>query len=84
MRVSIIGSGYVGSVTAACFAALGHEVICIDIDEKKVRQINDGYPPIWEEGLEELMRKHVGKNLIATSDYEYAIRNTSVHRRGCN
>lgn len=52
MRVSIIGTGYVGSVTAACFAALGHEVICIDIDEKKVRQINDGYPPVWEEGLD--------------------------------
>jgi len=78
MRVSIIGSGYVGSVTAACFAALGHEVICIDIDQNKVRQINDGYPPVWEEGLEDLMQRHVGKNLIATSDYGYAIQNTDV------
>ncbi|MDK2891865.1 UDP-glucose/GDP-mannose dehydrogenase family protein [Methanohalophilus sp.] len=78
MRVSIIGTGYVGSVTAACFAALGHEVICIDIDEKKVRQINDGYPPVWEEGLEDLMQEHVGKNLIATSDYEYAVQNTDI------
>lgn len=78
MRVSIIGSGYVGSVTAACFAALGHEVICIDIDGEKVRQINDGYPPVWEEGLEELMQKHVGKTLIATSDYEYAVQNTDI------
>ncbi|MBP2030557.1 UDPglucose 6-dehydrogenase [Methanohalophilus levihalophilus] len=78
MRISIIGSGYVGSVTAACFAALGHEVICIDIDEKKVSQINDGYPPVWEEGLEDLMQKHVGKNLIATSDYEYAVQNTDI------
>ncbi len=48
MKVSIIGSGYVGSVTAACFAELGHEVICIDIDEERVRQLNDGYPPVWE------------------------------------
>lgn len=78
MKVSIIGSGYVGSVTAACFAELGHEVICIDIDEKKVQMINDGIPPIWEEGLGELMKKHAEKNLIATSDYDYAIQNTDV------
>lgn len=78
MKVSIIGSGYVGSVTAACFAELGHEVICIDIDEAKVRQINDGYSPVWEEGLENLMQKHAGKNLIATSDYDYAVKNTDI------
>ncbi|WP_445474405.1 nucleotide sugar dehydrogenase [Methanococcoides methylutens] len=78
MKVSIIGSGYVGSVTAACFAELGHEVICIDIDEKKVQMINDGIPPIWEEGLGELMAKHAEKHLIATSDYDYAVQNTDV------
>ena len=78
MKVSIIGSGYVGSVSAACFAELGHEVICIDIDEEKVRQINAGIPPIWEEGLGELMEKHAEKDLIATSDYDYAVQNTDV------
>ncbi len=78
MKVSIIGSGYVGTVTAACFAELGHEVICIDIDEEKVRQINDGYPPIWEDGLEGLLSKHSQKNLVAMSDYDYAIANTDV------
>ncbi|MCD4808229.1 MAG: UDP-glucose/GDP-mannose dehydrogenase family protein [Methanococcoides sp.] len=78
MKVSIIGSGYVGSVSAACFAELGHEVICIDIDEKKVQMINDGIPPIWEEGLEGLMQKHAEKNLIATSDYDYAIQNSNI------
>ncbi len=78
MKVSVIGSGYVGSVTAACFAELGHEVICIDIDEKKVQMINDGIPPIWEEGLEDLLAKHTQKKLIATSDYDYAIANTDV------
>ncbi|WP_406660242.1 UDP-glucose/GDP-mannose dehydrogenase family protein [Methanolobus sp. ZRKC3] len=78
MKVSIIGSGYVGSVSAACFAELGHEVICIDIDEEKVRQINAGIPPIWEEGLGELMEKHAEKHLIATSDYDYAVQNTDV------
>ena len=70
--------GSVGSVTAACFAALGHHVICIDIDEKKVEQVNAGIPPIYEEGLEELMQKHAGKLLSATSDYDYAVTNSDI------
>ncbi|WMW21823.1 UDP-glucose/GDP-mannose dehydrogenase family protein [Methanolobus mangrovi] len=78
MKVSIIGSGYVGSVSAACFAELGHEVICIDIDEEKVKQINAGIAPIWEEGLDELMQKHTQKMLIATSDYDYAVQNSDA------
>ena len=78
MKVSIIGSGYVGTVSATCFAELGHEVICIDIDEEKVKQINAGIPPIYEEGLEELMQKHAEHHLIATSDYDYAVTNSDV------
>ncbi len=78
MKISIIGSGYVGAVTAACFADVGHEVICVDIDEKKVQQINEGIPPIYEEGLEELLKKYSGKRLIATTDYKYAVLNTDI------
>lgn len=78
MKVSIIGSGYVGSVSAACFAELGHEVICIDVDEEKVKLINAGKAPIWEEGLDELLQKHSQKSLIATSDYEYAVANSDL------
>ncbi len=78
MKISIIGSGYVGTVTAACFADVGHEVICVDIDEKKVQQINTGIPPICEEGLEELLKKYAGKGLIATTDNEYAVFNTDI------
>jgi UDPglucose 6-dehydrogenase len=78
MKVSVIGSGYVGSVTAACFAELGHEVVCVDIDRKKTEQINAGIPPIYEEGLGELLLKHAGRKLIATTDYEFAIRETDI------
>ncbi|MGP8321174.1 MAG: UDP-glucose dehydrogenase family protein [Methanosarcinaceae archaeon] len=78
MKVSIIGSGYVGTVSAACFAELGHKVICIDIDKEKVRQINAGIAPIYEEGLEELIQKHAGRNLIATTDYDYAVANSDI------
>ncbi|MCQ1535110.1 UDP-glucose/GDP-mannose dehydrogenase family protein [Methanosarcina sp. KYL-1] len=78
MKVSVIGSGYVGSVTAACFADAGHEVVCVDVDEKKVEQINKGVPPIYEEGLEELLQKYAGKRLIATTDYEFAVKETEI------
>jgi UDPglucose 6-dehydrogenase len=78
MKISVIGSGYVGSVTAACFAEVGHEVVCVDIDKKKMEQINSGIPPIYEEGLGELLRKYAGKRLIATNDYESAIRETDI------
>ncbi|MFA0821346.1 MAG: UDP-glucose/GDP-mannose dehydrogenase family protein [Methanomethylovorans sp.] len=78
MRVSVIGTGYVGSVTAACFAELGHEVICVDVDEKKVSMINAGKAPIWEDGLEELLTKHAEKRIIATSDYDYAVQKSDV------
>jgi UDPglucose 6-dehydrogenase len=78
MKVAVIGSGYVGTVTAACFAEIGHEVVCVDIDRKKTDQINSGIPPIYEEGLENLLQKYAGKRLIATSDYEFAIGETDV------
>jgi UDPglucose 6-dehydrogenase len=78
MKISVIGSGYVGSVTAACFAEVGHEVVCIDIDKKKMDLINAGISPIYEEGLGELLQKHAGRNLIATTDYESAIKETDI------
>lgn len=78
MKISIIGTGYVGTVSAACFAELGHEVICVDIDRSKIDQINAGIPPIYEEGLEELLKKHAGKKLTATSDYDKAVNNSEV------
>ena len=78
MNVSVIGSGYVGTVTSACFADMGHSVVCIDIDREKVDMINRGKPPIFEEGLEDLLAKYVGSYLRATTDYDSAIADTDV------
>ena len=51
MKISIIGTGYVGIVTGACFAEKGHHVLCVDIDQSKVDLINKGTAPIYERGL---------------------------------
>lgn len=78
MRISIIGTGYVGTVTGACFAHRGNEVTCVDIDPVRIEKINKGIPPIYEEGLDDLLKEHAGKNLKATADYDYAIANTDI------
>ncbi|MDH5021376.1 UDP-glucose 6-dehydrogenase AglM [Halobacterium rubrum] len=77
MRVSIVGSGYVGTTIAACFADLGHEVVNVDVDEDVVATINDGEAPIHEPGLEERIAEHAGGRLRATTDYD-AVRETDV------
>ena len=67
MNVCIVGAGYVGLVSGVCFAELGNNVTCVDIDKSKVDMINKAKAPIFEKGLEDLLRKHVGKKLNATS-----------------
>ncbi len=77
MDISIVGSGYVGTTVAACFADLGHDVVNIDIDESIVESINNGEAPIHEPGLDELVAEHAGEGLRATTDYT-AVRETDV------
>jgi len=70
MYVSIIGTGYVGLVSGVCFAELGHRVLCVDAVKAKVESINAGSPPIFEEGLEGMLRRHLASGSFrATADY---------------
>jgi len=67
----------VGTVTARV-SPYGNDVICVDVDAKRVESMNKGVPPIYEEGLEELLKAHAGKNLRATLDYDDAIAHTDI------
>lgn len=73
MKITVAGTGYVGLVAGVCFAEVGHNVTCVDVDEAKVRLMAGGVSPIYEEGLEELMQKNnaVGR-LHYTTDYKSA------------
>lgn len=78
MKISIIGTGYVGIVTGACFAEKGHHVMCVDIDQSKVELINKGTAPIYERGLGDLLKKHAGDRLRATTDLADAVQQTDL------
>jgi UDPglucose 6-dehydrogenase len=78
MKISIIGTGYVGLVTGVCMAEKGHEVVCVDVDQEKTDKINRGIPTIHERGLEDLLRKNIGVRLTATADLRSAVLETDV------
>jgi UDPglucose 6-dehydrogenase/GDP-mannose 6-dehydrogenase len=78
VRVSIVGTGYVGLVTGACLAERGHEVVCVDVDPAKVDMINRGRAPIHEEGLPELLEKNVGTRLRASADLGGAVAESDI------
>ena len=77
MNISVIGSGYVGLTTGTGFAKLGNKVTFIDIDKEKINKINNGITPIYEEGLEELLKENSDR-ITATNNYKEAIENTDV------
>ena len=74
MRIAVVGSGYVGLVTGACFADLGHEVVLVDNDEKKLTALRDGEVPIHEKFLQELLTRHRGKRIQFSGDLQAATR----------
>jgi UDPglucose 6-dehydrogenase len=78
MKLSIIGTGYVGLVTGACLADKGHDVTCVDIDPARVESLNRAQSPIFENGLTELLRRNVGHRLKATSDLAAAVMNSEL------
>lgn len=78
MRVSVIGTGYVGLVAATCLAELGHDVVCVDADRSKVEGITRGVAPICEHGVRDLLHKHCGGRLVATTDVARAIAATEL------
>ena len=65
MKIAMIGTGYVGLVSGACFSDFGHDVVCVDKDPKKIEQLKSGIAPIYEPGLEDLMAKNVNADRLS-------------------
>ncbi|HSK09378.1 MAG TPA: UDP-glucose/GDP-mannose dehydrogenase family protein, partial [Vicinamibacterales bacterium] len=79
MKIAVIGTGYVGLVAGACFAENGNDVICVDRDEAKLRVLRRGKIPIFEPGLEEIVRRNrAEKRLVFTSQIATAVRHSSI------
>ena len=78
MRISIIGTGYVGLVSGICLAEKGNQVICVDVDQKKVDKINKSIPPIYEKNLEALLKKNINANFRATTDLYQSVLETDI------
>jgi UDPglucose 6-dehydrogenase len=74
MKITVIGTGYVGLVTGTCLAEMGNQVLCLDLDKKKIAMLNDGEVPIHEPGLSDLIKRNVAAGRLRfTSDVEYSV-----------
>src|SRR5688500_5565339 len=79
MKLTIIGTGYVGLVTGSCFAEVGHRVLCVDKDEAKIKLLKDGGIPIYEPGLEEMVKRNVAAGrLHFTTSTDEGVKNSDV------
>jgi len=79
MKLCVIGTGYVGLVAGTCFAESGNEVVCVDIDERKIADLRSGKVPIYEPGLEELIRRNTAdRRLLFTTDLAAAVKEGMV------
>ena len=77
MKIAVAGTGYVGLVTGVCLASKGHKVTCVDVDQAKVEIMRQGISPIYEPGLDELVKEYMG-NLTFTTDYQMAYKDAEV------
>lgn len=79
MKITVIGTGYVGLVAGTCLAELGNDVICLDVDDKKIADLNQDIIPIYEPGLEEMVKRNRKQGRLSfTTDKEKAIRSSTV------
>jgi len=79
MKIAIVGSGYVGLVTGTCFAEVGIEVMCVDIDKKKIENLKNGIIPIYEPGLEDMVHRNMKKGRLQfTTDFSEALEDCEV------
>ena len=79
MKLTVIGTGYVGLVSGTCFAEMGNDVICVDNDKDKIDGLKDGKIPIWEPGLEEMVhRNSEGARLTFTTNIKYAVEKSDI------
>src|SRR5690606_32534376 len=79
MKIAVVGTGYVGLVAGACFAESGNDVICADIDQRKIDMLNRGEIPIYEPGLEPLIESNVDAGRLSfTTDVPDAVRRSDV------
>ena len=79
MKICMIGSGYVGLVSGACFAELGNSVICVDINNQKIEKLKKGIIPIYEPGLEEITKRNIKQNRLQfTTNLPSSIRNSDI------
>lgn len=77
MKISVVGCGYVGAVTGSCLAELGHEVVFVDIDKRKIETINSARSPVFELGLDEMIARNISR-ISATTDLLKAVQHTDI------
>ncbi|WP_299159472.1 UDP-glucose/GDP-mannose dehydrogenase family protein [uncultured Tenacibaculum sp.] len=78
MKITVVGTGYVGLVTGTCFAEMGNEVICVDIDKEKINNLKKGIVPIYEPGLKELINNNLSKTLLFSTNINEAINKSDI------
>lgn len=78
MKITVIGTGYVGLVTGTCFSEMGNKVICVDVDAQKIENLNNGIIPIYEPGLTEIIIQNTQKTLFFTTDLQQAIKESEL------